>query len=498
MVELYRCGLMLRVMKKTDWENQPTFDPDKEEYILFDKDAWLREHGIRETGRNDGQRNFPPADAARLDETHHKILSWINQRGTKCKDEVSQYLSHLTRLLNNIENREEIDILAKRIPESVNTARVDFAGRSERDRTTLTRLEAAIRQGTEEYEDFRKKAQLTRLPDYSGRRNAVLVILGCAMMEIILNASLLKDVNPSGLLGATMQMGLITGVNILMGWLAMGFTLRCCNLLPVLKRRVAWAFAALIGLSILLFNLLVGHFREGLQESFREGVQESSADWYEFTAIGQNVWYDFRGDPFGLDSSFPSTLLVLVGLIAFGIASWKGYQSDDPYPGYGRRDRLLDKLKSKYSDTWSKARDEIEAVSKGHTEKLEDERHKLEIKQGNWGEYCERGRRVIEQYPLQARRHQDDLNHLVAVYRTENQRMRTEPAPSFFEDELSIDGQILEPPSFNPPGATSLEGIQSSITKAITDIQDLYRQTLKEYPTLEEVTARSFSQNNRA
>ena len=152
------------------------------------------------------------------------------------------------------------------------------------------------------------------------------------------NASLLMEVDPFGRLGSIMQMGLITAVNILVGALAMGFVLRCCNLVSGIQRTAAWLFIIVLVPLIGAFNLLVGHFRDSMQVALGDVVTNP------FAMLENDAWPRMIADPLRL-GSFQSSLLVILGVLFFGIAAWKGYRSDDSYPGYARRHRQLNAIK---------------------------------------------------------------------------------------------------------------------------------------------------------
>ncbi len=46
----------------SQWDDIPGFDPDKATYVPFDKDAWLRDNGIREIARD--REPLPQGQAA--------------------------------------------------------------------------------------------------------------------------------------------------------------------------------------------------------------------------------------------------------------------------------------------------------------------------------------------------------------------------------------------------------------------------------------------------
>ena len=468
----------------SQWDDIPGFNPKRAEYVRLDTDAWLRDNGIKEASRERGEKNQPPADAADLDAIHLKIRSWVNQRGRQCHGDVSRHLSELTRQLTDIEDQEGLTILEQRVDQERGEATIEIGDRAKRGKGELAQPGKAVREGTREYEFFRDKAGLERLP-YEGRRGIVvllIIVFGC--IETVLNAFLLMDVNPFGLLGAFMQMGLITAVNILIGALAVGFALRCCNLVHSTHRAAAWLVIIAVVPLIGAFNLLVGHFRDSMQAI----AERAAAD--PLTMLTNDTWQRMTSAPLGFDS-FQSSLLVILGMLFFGIASWKGYQWDDPYPGYGRRHRQLNTLKEEFLRALNKALDDVGQVYMARKARLEDMLHKLEIKDDKWKDLHELGERLVREYTLHVRQYQDDLAYLIAVYRNENQSARTEPPPRFFGEGLKIDDGILVAPSFDHPPESNREDVAKRVHDAIMQIQRVYETALEGFPSLEEVTARS-------
>ena len=468
----------------SQWDDIPGFDPERAEYVRLDTDAWLRDNHINEEGRERGEKNQPPADAADLDAIHLKIRSWINQRARRCHRDVSRYLSDLALQLTDIENQEGLAILEQRVDEERSEATIEIEDRAKRGKDELAQSDKAVREGTREYEDFRNKARLQRLPYEGRRRTALLLIIAFGCVETVLNASLLMDVNPFGLVGAFIQMGLITAVNILIGALGVGFALRCRHLVRKLHRAAAWLVVVAIVPSIGTFNLLVGHFRDSMQAR----MQNSDAE--TVTQVTNDTWQRMTSGPLGFDS-FESSLLVILGMLFFGIASWKGYQWDDPYPGYGRRHRQLNTLKEEYLRAVNKARDDVKRVYTVRKTRLEDMLHTLKIKDNKWKDVHELGERLVREYTLHVRQYQDDLDYLIAAYRTENQSVRTEPAPCFFGEALTIADEILGAPSFDHPPETHPKDVAKRIHDAIMQIQRDYETALEGFPSLETVTARS-------
>ena len=75
-----------------DWETVPGWNKAEQKYHPLDCECWIRENGIREAGRKNGEKEFPPTEATQPDDMYEKILDWVNQRGRQCHAEVSNFL----------------------------------------------------------------------------------------------------------------------------------------------------------------------------------------------------------------------------------------------------------------------------------------------------------------------------------------------------------------------------------------------------------------------
>lgn len=462
------------------WDNIPGFDPVKEQYAQLNLNQWLEDHHIKDEGERRGRENQPAAENDNLDEFESQIVDWVNRRGRVCRENVSGHLLDLERELTDMENDGELTILENQVDEIRQEAEIDLERGVDDGRTRLAEQENAVRTGSAEFERFRRRSKLTRLVDYSHRRTALRYIFGCFFVEIVLNASLLMDVNPFGLLGATMQMGLISLVNVVFAGLVMGVLLRSRNHVAALRQAFAWFGIALVIPVVLYFNLAVGHFRNSMQAS----LNDPSAD---VLAVGNDVLQRLGDGPFDL-ASFQTTLLVLLGIVCFGIGAWKWYQRDDAYPGYGALERQLRDVKEAYAQAYQREQDTLNGVHQDYQSKLQDHLHKLIVKQSKWRETCSRGNRLVQEYPTNLGQYQHDLDFLLAAYRTANHNARTSPPPPHFDNEVPVDEVILDPPQFHPPQETSLSGVAEKVDGAIKALQDEYRVARRKYATLEAVT----------
>ena len=465
-----------------DWNNEPGFDRTTEKYLPLDLTAWLKKHGIESEGRKQGANDQPSADSEELDATEANILAWVHRRARVCRDNVGGHLSDLERELAVMDNDQQLVTLGQRVGQMEQDAKLDIERKVGEGRNTLVTLEQAIREDSDDFRAFRLSHGLTRQPDYSHRNAALPFILICFVVEVVLNAALLMEVNAFGLIGSTAQMGLISAVNVLICGLAMGGLLRQSHLRAVARKVTAWLGIVALLACVGTFNLAVGHFRDSMQAV----VNDPSAD---IAALGADVLVRFAASPAGLES-FQSYLLALLGFLFFCVASWKWLQRDDPHPDYGRRHRQLEKRKNDYVAQYNEVQEALQRTFAQHESHLADVREQLEIKLSKWRDICVRGRNLVTQFPVQMGQYANDLEFLMSAYRTANRAARTAPPPRHFSAKPQIEAGILDAaPAFSPPAETNLTDVMQGVHDAIKNVQDTYGDSARRYPTLDDLMA---------
>ena len=477
----YTHGMAWAGFKDPEQGSVPGFDPKTEKYVRLDLDRWLTDHDVLRKAEEQGKANQPPSDASGLDGTESQIVTWINYRGRRCREDVARHLSDFDRELAHLEDDQELVILGQEVQEAKRNAELGLERRVREGRNGLAVLANEVFGVRKAFEAFREDAGLTRPPDYSHRSTAWMFILGCALAEIVLNASLLMEVLPTGLLGAIGQMILISGVNVVIFGLPAGELLRHANHRRWSRTAFCWAALVVVALLVVAFNLAVGHFRDSIQAV----LTDRGSDVFQ---IGANALDRLIDNPMGLDS-FHSVLLVLLGMSCFGISSWKWLRRDDAYPEYGPRDRQLKMLEKGYVRQYDHMQEQLAKLYRSFESRLEDIRHKIRAKQSNFREICGRGTRLVEEFPVNMEQYQHDLDYLLNAYRTANRLVRTSSVPPHFETQVAVDSAILKPPSFSPPSATAIQNVMDQVHAAIGQLQISYSESCGRFRPLDEISA---------
>ena len=472
----------------SQWDDIPGFDRKAEKYIPLAADAWLRDHNIREIAAKRGQQNQPATAQQQPDDMYQKIRGWVNQRGLQCMSDINDHIADAVAELNDIEDQEGLEVQKNKVTEIRDNTKIDFDNCRSRDCGILYELRKALTEETKDFEEFRQRANLTRMAVYPTNffQKWWLVIM-CAMVEVLFNAFVLADVTPTGFLGAISLMGLITAVNILIGALLIGsLLLRAGHHINITIKALSWISLLVVTAVILIFNLGVGHLRDSMI-----GIQQAQLS-DPFEVLRNDAWARLASNHLHYES-FQSGLLVIVGFLFFSIAAWKGYRSDDAYPGYGKKDRHLRQLNRRYRGKLEEARSAIDAERVKAINELEDIRHEMEAKKAQWRNTVDRIERIVTNYAARLRQYQNDLDTLLTAYCTANRETRTEPDPEFFDKPMSIDPHILAAPKFEPPEESSQIDLANHIHQAIQNVQTLYAEALEQYPSLEDISAEGFT-----
>ncbi len=199
---------------------------------------------------------------------------------------------------------------------------------------TADRIKAEV-----EWRAFRARNNITDLPDYPESQIwHWSIIFALILGETVINAFFYQNAN--GLIGGFVVAAAVAAVNMGSA-VILGNAFRRKNLSQTDQQSVGWLSLFVFVPLALFCNAVFASFRSvyqliddpsdpiALSESFRQA-------WSEAARI------------FVVDYSFgdlSSFILFMIGIILSIFAFWKGYTSDDPFPGYSRRDMALKRAK---------------------------------------------------------------------------------------------------------------------------------------------------------
>lgn len=286
-------------------------------------------------GRDEARKGRPPSSATAPDHNESELRSeaegWLSSELTL----FSGKLSDISKASADIKQRtREFEHTCDQLLQedtAVGAVRAELAGIRPR---LVNSARARIRAETE-YNYFRETNLITEEANYPESKLWHFAMLALfALAEVMANAFFFE--NSEGLLGGFVVALGIAVVNIGTA-MVLGLLFRHKNLASTPHRFFGWVMAALCVVLVLFCNALFASFRSAYQ------VVADPSDAAQLGAAFRSAWPQAMGI-FKLDMAFRdhwSFLLFGIGLLLSGLAFWKGYTLEDPYPGYGRKDRTL-------------------------------------------------------------------------------------------------------------------------------------------------------------
>ena len=453
------------------------FNPGTGAYIEPDYKGWARDHGIEQRGRDEGLQKFPPSNQLTHDGTHVEIHSYVTELATTCRQEVTQYLGDLMASINAVHDEAGLEILKGRAKQIAEDAKGDYDGQAAQDTAELKPALEQYRAQEAGLAEFRRTHGLgSRLAEDSKHREAWLWIVAIMIAESAFNGFMLADVSPSGLVGALSMTVIITAVNVLTGVFFIAEGWRDTNSVRESTRARGYSQVIVLVLLLIAFNILVAHGRDAMQ--ILEAELRGGGTLNALTGVSQNAWAQFLEAPFTFES-FKAPLLMVAGFVCFLLASWKGYERDDWYPGYGAISRMTTQVREDYQ---ARREEATEALRDRHNESgkaLDDLLNEAQWKRDEYQTLCDLGRNACKDYPLHMERYNGYLAELLQMYRDANVKARQdEPAPEYFGERMALDGKILAAPEFDPPPRPDVAELAQEIGVQRTALQAHYDNLL--------------------
>ena len=407
---------------------------------------------LKERGRDRGRDELPTSEQPTLDNVEMEVVDHCNDLYATKRNEYHRDRSALEERMRpaaaSREAESEMEAGCKAMHDALAEERQDLVG--------LTR---DTQHAIGELNRFRRDEQRTADADFPESRflhGGILLFL--VVLETMLNGFFFGTNVSGGLLGGMTYAVLISVVNVVvLGFLAAAMVRQAHHRDP--RRRIFGLAVLVVVAGVALFgNLFVAHYREALAEDYppepatlavdaSEADRELAACWSgpDEADADQEALCLFRTSPFGL-GGFYSYMLLLIGLAmcAFGAMDW--FRMDDPYPGYGSRERRRRKAEEMLSDERRELLDRIREIHDEASEKL---RH-------GFRDPVESRKLALSAFDKLHTRHTDLCNFAedlarscvgaLGIYRTENRESRSTPEPQIWKQAWHPEWVRPDPP----------------------------------------------------
>ena len=335
---------------------------------------------LKERARERGLENQPDPASSRLDIPETEVVEHCRDLFT---DRLTEYHRHRTSFEERVRKLDTAGADAAESDSLVEEARLDMKEAVEQERTELEDLQRKAQQAIGDLHRFKQDERLTREPDYPDSRwllGGILAIL--VLVETAINGLFFGANVSGGMVAGTSYAVLISAVNVLGLGLVAALLLRMTRHRDPVQKMTGWTVLIVVTAAALAFNLLVGHYREALAvdyppepapgvvasetadagiEACWRGPDEADAD--------QEALCLFMQNPVKL-GGFYSYMLLLIGLLWWVAGTIDWFKLDDPYPGYGKRDRRRKKAEEELSDRRAEMLENLTEIHKGATDEL--------------------------------------------------------------------------------------------------------------------------------
>jgi hypothetical protein len=382
-----------------------------------------KEHRVVAQAHADGSENLPESSDPTPNAIQTQIVEKSEQSITALRAQAQDRLERCQRELE----RHELTPVDLDITGPADEATHTFVLIRGSTRDLLIERRVVEREMYQELRYFKADHCLYRSAFYLPSRTlACALLLTVIVGEALLNAKLFASVDPMGLLGGWLQALIISVLNVLPSFLVGILVLRNLHHVRLWRRFLATNFLLIYTALIIAYNLLVAHYRIALSLDPARALELATP----------SLFYA----PFLIGTNLEALMLFLLGLFASVIAMLDGYTLfDDRYPGFGKIDRRYrEKLKS-YDEAKRQFRHDIEAVVTKASRVMDRRLLKLQRKVNVATKVMSTGMQCLSRTQEEADQIARECERLLRVYREENKRVRSTPAPPHFEHYPALE-----------------------------------------------------------
>ena len=318
---------------------------------------------------------------------------------------------------------------AKSELEQVRQARETIEDEAPPSPPNLDRLAMARDRATAAYAAFKSSNGLTREATGDDRSAQVIWAVVVMVVESLFNAYFYGPISSLGLLGGLFTALFVSFANVGVAFVGGAFGLRFLAHVEPAKK-LGGTFASLLALGgcalvVALSALFRGHV-DALGDGDLEGADLAGAAWDAAVLSLQEL------DVLALFGSLNSFLLVFVGAICALVGFWKGWEFDDPYPGFGAALRSRERAEAAYDEAQEAAAEARRRWWQAHRASLRQLKQRLDGETAKAESALAGLREAALKAAHPAAQAASLMAGLLSIYRQKNEAVRATPAPAYF------------------------------------------------------------------
>lgn len=321
---------------------------------------------------------------------------------------------------------------------------------------TADRIKAEV-----EWRAFRARNGITDLPNYpESQIFHWSIIFMLILFETVINAFFYQNAN--GLIGGFVVAAAVAVVNMGSA-VILGNAFRRKNLRQTDQQVIGWASLVLFVPLAIFCNALFASFRSVYQ------LIEDPSDPVAVSAGFREAWAE-AGRIFILDYEFgdlSSFVLFGLGILLSVFAFWKGYTSDDPYPGHSRRDKALKRAKRDEEKKQELVKQRVKDFLVNHRNRVQGLSTQTGALISSLSSRASAVKSAESALPSNVQAIQRDYGLVLDAYRQANLAVRGTEPPSYFNDVPDLTAGVT---------AASAESANEKLAQSLQELEALQAQ----------------------
>jgi hypothetical protein len=457
--------------------NQPThsYRPATTVFLDLNVDRVADELRLVAQGKERGSQNRPPPDAQTMDDVEHQIIERVEAHKQDSHTVYLDYLHTNDERVTALSFEELFATVQQTAPEAVG----DFEAEATVGRDELFALRRRLNESELEREEFRKRHRLQRPARLANLGKIILKIGLLAVLfviEVAINGGFLSKANESGYLGGAVQAVTFAALNIIASFLCGMALIRLVNHRNYFLKLIgALSFLLYLGFAAAL-NLTLAHLRE--MPPMINGD------------VGQEVLQRLLATPFIL-TDVNSWVFISIGFVFSLIAMVDGFTFFDPYIGYAGLERRWQEASRQFTDVKSELIERLRDIRQDSTAVMTEAVSDLSKRRNDYDSFLKSRGRLAQRFSQNQNQIEQAGRALLVIYREENRRARSTPAPAYFDKLFTMERIIY---AGAEPDTTArerlrqmIEETQGLLKEQIQAINAAFERAMRSYREIDEL-----------
>lgn len=394
------------------------------DFPVVDNDSLANELDVVNLSKQAARQGLPSLGSIGPDANEINFKQKIETKAIQASNRIKESTSVLSNLILEVNIRKEFTSISEMNNEFKNKVSATFTPILK----DIETLKEEVRSAEDDVRTFKKVNGIRRNAHYPPSSwGTIGVLLIALVLESVLNGVFFAAGQDLGLVGGVAEALVISCLNIGIGFIAGWWILTYKNHCLKSKEYLAYLFFTAVCIFSFCLNIGAAHYREALV-SDPDNARTNAVEAFINGIVSIH--------------DVDSWLLFSLGIFFFSLAVYKGYRSDDEYPGYGRISRKKDDL---MDDLTNEREEALSLLDDMHQELLSELDETYEI--------VKRSAKQLSSY-ISSLEHQNSiyvsyiqhlenaLLYITTLYRETNQAARGNDYPDYFNAEIDVSLKV--------------------------------------------------------